>query len=217
MSTSGPLRVLVVGSGRVGLETVRLLADRGHDIVVIERRSERCAKLADEYLATVIEGDAARPSVLRQADLERTDVVAALTNTAATNLSVCLTAKQLAPDVRTVLRTTVEDEPYEEFADAVVFPEATGARTVTNLVESGVRALEATIGELDIFDIEVVEGAPVEGRSLAEVGLPRGSLVVSDADGDAIAGAEMVLEAGRTYVVAAEPAVVDEIMNLFRG
>ena len=217
MSTNGPLRILVVGSGRVGLQTVRLLADRGHDLVVIERRPERCAKLADEYLATVIEGDAARPSILRQADLGRTDVVAALTNTAATNLSVCLTAKRLEPSVRTVLRTTVEDESYEEFADAVVFPEATGARTVTNLVESGVRALEATIGDVEIFDIQVVEGAPVAGRTLEEVALPRGSLVVSDADGEAIAGAQMVLEAGRTYVVAAEPSVVDEIMNLFRG
>lgn len=217
MSTDGPLRVLVVGSGRLGLATVRLLADRDHDVVVIERRADRCERLADEYLATVIEGDAARPSVLRQADVERTDVVAALTDTAATNLSVCLTANRLAPDVRTVMRTTFEDEAYGEFVDGVVFPEATGARAVTNLVESGVETLEATIGELEIFDLEVAEAAPVAGRPLADVALPRGSLVVSDADGEAVAGPDTVLEAGRTYVVAAEPAVVDEVMNLFRG
>lgn len=217
MSGDGGLRVLVVGSGRVGLATVRLLADRGHDLVVIERRPDRCEQLADEYLATVIEGDASRPSVLRQADLERTDVVAALTNTPGTNLSVCLAARQIAPDVRTVMRTIYDEEGYGEFADAVVFPEAAGARAVTNVVEHGVDTLEATIGDLEIFDVEVAEGAPVAGRELADVALPRGSLVVSDAGGESVAGPETTLSAGRTFVVAAEPAVIDEVMNLFRG
>ena len=217
MSGDGGLRVLVVGSGRVGLATVRLLADRGHDLVVIERRPDRCEQLADEYLATVIEGDASRPSVLQQADLERTDVVAALTDTPGTNLSVCLAAKRIAPDVRTVLRTIYGDEDYREFADAVVFPEAVGARAVTNVIELGVDTLEATIGDLEIFDLEVAEGAPVADRALADVALPRGSLVVSDADGESVAGADTVLEVGRTFVVAAEPAVTDEVMNLFRG
>jgi trk system potassium uptake protein TrkA len=41
--------------------------------------------------------------------------------------------------------------------------------------------------------------------------------VVSDADGQSIAGADTVLEAGRTFVVAAQPGVIDEVMNLFRG
>ncbi|HKJ57671.1 MAG TPA: TrkA family potassium uptake protein [Halobacteriales archaeon] len=217
MSGDGGLRVLVVGSGRVGLATVRLLADRGHDIVVIERRPDRCKQLADEYLATVIEGDAGRPSVLKQADLERTDVVAALTDTPGTNLSVCLAAERIAPGVRTVMRTIYGDEDYTEFADAVVFPEAAGARAVTNVIEVGVDTLEATIGDLEIFDLEVAEGAPVAGRALADVALPRGSLVVSDADGESVAGADTVLEVGRTFVVAAEPGVTDEVMNLFRG
>ena len=41
MSGDGGLRIIVVGSGRVGLATVRLLADRGHATVVIERRPDR--------------------------------------------------------------------------------------------------------------------------------------------------------------------------------
>lgn len=217
MSGDGGLRVLVVGSGRVGLQTVRLLDDRGHDLVVIERRADRCERLANEYVATVIEGDATRPSVLRQADLDRTDVVAALTDTPGTNLSVCLAAKQIVPAVRTVMRTVFPDERYGEFADAVVFPESAGARAVTNVVEHGVATLEATIGDLEIFDVAVAETAPVADRPLADVAMPRGSLVVSDADGEAIAGPDTVLEAGRTFVVAAEPSVIDEVMNLFRG
>jgi trk system potassium uptake protein TrkA len=50
-----------------------------------------------------------------------------------------------------------------------------------------------------------------------DVALPRGSLVVSNDDGNRIAGSETVLEAGRSYVVAVEPDVADEVMNLMRG
>lgn len=218
MSTTGTLRVVVVGSGRVGLHTTRSLADRGHDVVVVERRGDRTTRLADEYLATVIEGDATRPSILAQTNPQRADAVAALTNTPATNLAVCLLAKRLAPGTRTVLRTTDPTENYEGFVDRVVFPEAAGARLTLNaIVSSEVRTIEESVGELDVLEVEVASDAPAAGKRLDSIRLPEGSLVVSDANGDRTARADTVLEAGHRYVVATEPAVADEVMNLLRG
>jgi trk system potassium uptake protein TrkA len=218
MSSTGTLRVVVVGSGRVGLQVTRSLADRGHDVVVLERRSDRSTRLADEYLATVIEGDATRPSVLAQANPERADAIAALTNTPATNLAVCLLAKRLAPDVRTVLRTTDPEEEYREFVDRVVFPEEAGSRlTVNAIVGSEVRSIEESVGDLNVLEIEVAADAPAAGERLDAIRLPEGSLIVSDTSGDRIAGPETELEAGHRYVVATEPGVADEVMNLLRG
>jgi trk system potassium uptake protein TrkA len=214
----GTLRTVIAGGGRVGSRTARLLDDRGHDVVVIERDDDLIDALVDERVATIIEGDATRPSVLEQTDLERTDVLAALTADAGTNLAVCMAAERLAPDVRTVMRTErAAGDEYGRFVDDVVFPERAGARSAANAIERGVRALPDVTGSLEVMEVEVAEGAPVAGRSLAEVALPRGSLVVSDGDGDRIAGSETVLEAGRSYVVAVEPAVSDEVMNLMRG
>ncbi|WP_348612954.1 potassium channel family protein [Halobaculum rarum] len=215
---AGPLRVLVVGGGRVGAHVARLLDDRGHDIVVIERDPDIVDELSDEYVATIIQGDATRPSILEQVGLDRIDVVTALTGNTGTNLAVCMAVSQLAPEVWTVMRTdhALGDE-YHRFVDAVVFPERAGARAAVNSLEHGVRSLEDVTGNLEIMEIEVVDGAPVSGRSLTDVALPRGSLVVSDADGERIAGSEMVLEPGRSYIVAAEPDVSDEVLNLMRG
>jgi len=215
---AGTLRTVIAGGGRVGSRTAQLLDDRGHDVVVIERDDDLIDALVDERVATIIEGDATRPSVLEQTDLERTDVLAALTADAGTNLAVCMAAERLAPDVRTVMRTErAAGDEYGRFVDDVVFPERAGARSAANAIERGVRALPDVTGSLEVMEVEVAEGAPVAGRSLAEVALPRGSLVVSDGDGDRIAGSETVLEAGRSYVVAVEPAVSDEVMNLMRG
>ena len=214
----GPLRIVVVGSGRTGLRTARLLAEHDHNVVVIERRDDRVEKIADEYVATVIKGDATRPSVLEQADLQNADVIAGLTDTTATNLAVCSIAKQRNPGIRTVMRTIHDDTgEYDEFVDATFMPEEAGAKIATSAIELGVQSLEGTVGDIEILNIEVSPGAPVAGRTLEEISLPHGSLVVSDADGDSIAKAETELLAGNSYIVAVERSVSDEIVGLFRG
>jgi trk system potassium uptake protein TrkA len=215
--SGGPLRIVIVGSGRTGLRTARVLAAHDHDVVVVERRADRVERLTDEYVATVIHGDASRPSVLRQADLESTDVVAGLTDTTATNLAVCTIAKRTNPSVRTVMRTVRENgDEYEEFVDATFMPEEAGARSAASAIERGVRTLAGTVGDIEILEIAVTEDAPVAGRMLADVALPTGSLVVSGSDGDTIAGKETELLAGQSYILAVEPAVADEIVALFR-
>ncbi|WP_302081375.1 potassium channel family protein [Salinibaculum rarum] len=214
----GNFRVVIAGGGRVGRRVAHLLDDRGHDVVVIEADAERADEISDEYVATVITGDAARPTILEQADLDRTDVVAALTNDTGTNLAIGMMVKDMGTDVQTVVRTEREaGNEFDRFVDEVIFPERAGARAAVNAIESDVSSLADVTGELDILEVHVAEGAPVAGKTLSDIALPTGSLFVSDAAGNTIAGPETVLEPGESYVVAAEPAVIDEVMNLMRG
>jgi trk system potassium uptake protein TrkA len=212
------LRVVVVGSGRTGLQTARRLDDRGHDVVIIERNPERVTDLVEARVATVIEGDATNPAVLRQADLERADVIVTMTDTMGTNFTVCTLASEINPDVRTVMRSVYEaTADYAAFVDDIVFPERAGARATVNAVEDGVQALEATAARVELLEIRIAPGAPVAGQTLAEVSLPKGSVVVSDIEQTRIATADTELRPGQTYVVAVEARVADEIRALFRG
>ena len=213
------LRVVIAGGGEVGLRTARLLDDRGCTVVLVESDPERCAALSEEYVATVIEGDASRPGVLRQANLADSDVLAALTHHEPTNFAVCQAARAMA-DLRTVMRVERDpDELYVEFVDGVVFPEHHGARVAANHIVGGVgvRTIEEVTGDLEIMEVEVDDDAPAAGRRLDQVRLPRGSLIVSDAAGGRIGGPDTVLEAGDRYIVAVEAAVADEVLNLLRG
>jgi trk system potassium uptake protein TrkA len=213
------LDVVIAGGGRVGLETARLLTDRGHDVTIVESDGDRCREISDEYLATVIEGDASNPDILGQASVERADVVAGLTGLSGLNLAVCMEARELAPDARTVARIdTAAKEAYERFVDAVLFPERAGARVAANeIVGSDVRSLADVTGDLDIFQVRVREGAPAAGKQLSEVRFPEGTVVVSDRGGDHVARPDTELSPGETYVVAVEPEVADEVMNLLHG
>jgi trk system potassium uptake protein TrkA len=213
------LDVIVAGGGRVGFETATILDDRGHDVTVVERDQERADAVSDEYVATVITGDASNPEMLEQAGVEDADAIAGLTGQAGLNLAVCMEAKQIAPGIRTVARIdTRAKESYTRFVDTVLFPELAGARTAANeIIGSDVETLADVTGTLDIMQIRVAEGAPAAGRKLSEVRFPAGTLVVSDDDGNRIARPETTLDAGKRYVVAVEPDVADEVMNLMRG
>lgn len=212
------LRVIVAGGGQVGLRVARVLNDRGHTVVLIEEEDERVEELTEEWIASVIVGDAARPSILRQAQPDRSDVVAALTDDEAANFAICTAAQRMA-EIQTVMRTTSEpDELYEQYVDGVVYPGNLVARAAVNeIIGRGVRTLEDVSGDLEIIEVEVAAEAPAAGRRLDEVRLPRGSLIVSDAAGGRIGGPDTVLEAGNRYIVAVESDVADEVINLLRG
>ncbi|WP_424018272.1 potassium channel family protein [Halorientalis pallida] len=214
------LNVIIVGGGRVGFQTTAILAERGHDITVVERDPEVCDAMADEYVATIIQGDATDPAILEQADVARADVIAGLTQNTGVNLAVCLEATEMNGDgLRTIARVDrLGGEEYTRFVDAVVFPERAGARMAANEIIGGdVESISDVTETLDIVQVRVAEGAPAAGKRLANVNFPTGTLVISDDDGERIAGPDTTLDPGKRYVVAVEPDVADEVMNLLRG
>jgi trk system potassium uptake protein TrkA len=212
-------RIIIAGGGRIGLETARELADRGHEIVLVERDENRSERVADEYVAMVIQGDATAPSILEQAEPERADAIAALTDEPGTNLAICMEAKRLAPNIRTMARTdTGTENEYEDLVDATLLPQELSANTAADVLSGDeVRTVVGTHHDLEILEIEVAEDAPVAGHTLEEVKLPEGSLVISDRNRTRLARGGTVLEPGERYIVGIEPAVADEVLNLFRG
>jgi trk system potassium uptake protein TrkA len=213
------LDIVIAGGGRVGFQTAEILADRGHEVTIVERDEAIVSEIADEWVATVIRGDATNPDIIEQAGIADADAIAALTGETGLNLAVCLAAKELAPGIRTVARIDrAAGESYTRFVDAVLFPERAGARVAANeVLGSDVQTLADVTGNLDIMLIRIAEGAPAAGKSLTEVRFPAGAVVVSDADGQRIARSDTSLTPGERYVVAVEPDVADEVMNLLQG
>jgi trk system potassium uptake protein TrkA len=216
---AGSLHAVIAGGGRVGQNAATMLADYGHDVTIVDADPERCADLSDEYLAMVIEGDATDPEILAQATTDRTDVVGALTGNTDTNVTICSTAETVVPEARRVLRVDRDpDESHAAVADVTVYPEMAGARiAAAEMLGSDVAAVAAVTGSLDILRVLVTEDAPAAGRTLSEISLPHGVLVISaDADGGVV-GPDTRLDPGERYVVAVEPDVADEVLNLLQG
>ena len=211
--------IIIAGGGRVGFQTAEVLAARDENVTIVEQDADRVEEIADAWIATVIEGDASDPDILEQAGIEDADTVAALTELTGLNLAVCLLATRLTDDIRTVARVDRQtDGTYDRFVDAVVYPEAAGARAAANKTAEGeVQSLPSVTGDVEILEISVAEGAPAAGRTLAEIAFPAGTLVISGEDGNRISKPDTRLTPGSRYVVAVEPDVVDEVLQLMRG
>ncbi|MFB6242487.1 MAG: TrkA family potassium uptake protein [Halobaculum sp.] len=220
---SKDLRIVIVGGGRVGYHTAQRLHNRGHDLVIVEKDDDRVEFLSNQYIGSVIHGDGGRPSVLREAQLERSDVVAGLTSYGAmTNVGICMTAQRIAPNIKTVARIDHgEHEEFEEIVDAVVYPEELAAHAAANDIidvsGGGVRTIEEITDRLELVEIEVTERAPAAGKSLAAVSFPRGAVVVVKQDTGVFPGPDMVLEPGVQYILAVQTDVTDEVIRLLRG
>ena len=212
-------RFVIAGGGRVGRHTAENLTQQGHEVVLVESDEQRVEALSDAYLGPVIQGDATRPSILKQTDLTDADAIAALTDETGTNLAICLEAKQLAPSIRTLARAeTRADQEYEEVVDATLLPQSLGGDHAADMLTGeNIRTLVYPTAGLDIIEVTVTESAPVAGRRLDQIALPAGTLLISTADREELAGAETILEAGESYIVAVESDVVDEALALLRG
>jgi trk system potassium uptake protein TrkA len=212
-------RFVVAGGGRVGKKAAENLTEQGHDVVLIESDEERAETLSDAYIGPVIHGDATRPSILKQADLTDADAIAALTDEPGTNLAICMEAQQYAPSIRTIARAETEtDQEYDQVVDATLLPEYLGGDHAADMLTSeDMRTLIYPTADLDIIEVSVAPSAPVAGRRLDEIALPAGSLLISTADREELAGAETVLKPGERYILAVEADVVDEVLNLMRG
>jgi len=96
--------VLVIGMGNVGYRVVQELAAAGVEVVALDRDSEAPYLAAVREQAAIVTGDARLPDVLAKARIQTARAVIAVSGDDAANLSIGLAARQLNPEVRTVVR-----------------------------------------------------------------------------------------------------------------
>jgi trk system potassium uptake protein TrkA len=128
-----------------------------------------------------------------------------------------MAARQLQPGIRTVARIEEEEgDEYTEYVDEVYFPERASVKAAVNAITgSDVRTLESVTGDLELLDVRVDYDAPAAGEVVEDV-LPEGSVVVAQTDGHVAVQHSTKLVAGRRYVVAADPDVVDVVLRQLR-
>jgi trk system potassium uptake protein TrkA len=102
--------IVVAGGGMVGGRLVRRLLEKKHDVVMIDTDREICNKLYAETGVVAVHGKATKVDVLKEAGVERADVVVVATPDDADNLASAILAKSLNVP-RVIVR--MRDPDYE--------------------------------------------------------------------------------------------------------
>lgn len=86
------MRIVIIGGGQTGAHLAEKFCEDEHDVVVIDTDTERLAELDAHLDLMSVQGDGADPAVLEEADVERADMVVAVTDRDDTNILACVFA-----------------------------------------------------------------------------------------------------------------------------
>lgn len=222
------MRVVIAGGGNVGTFITSDLIGAGHEVTVVEIDPERAATAEEQGEtpgARWVVADACEVSEFAKADVDRADVVAAVTGDDEDNLVISLLAKQEFAVPRVVARV---NNPRNEW----MFTEAWGVdvavstpHLLTALVEEAVsvgtlvRLLSFEGGRARLSEATLTDDAPSVGRDLAELPLPRDCTVVAVLRGAhvIVPRGDTVLRSGDEVLVLTTPDVEDEVVTVLLG
>jgi trk system potassium uptake protein TrkA len=180
------MRVVVAGGGAVGRHLAADLAERGHQVTLIEQDPETLQKAqpwADRL--ELILGDACEPWVLEAANLATADVAVAVTGDDEDNLVISLLAKQEYGVPRVLARV---NHPKNEWMfaeqwgiDAAVSPPHLLTAMVEEAVTVGdlIRILPLEGGRVCVVELKLPADSPNAGHPLYELRLPADSAILA--------------------------------------
>ena len=173
----------MVGAGEVGSYVAARLSREGNDVVVVDERRDPLSRLERDNDVLTVAGDATNPSTLAEAEVDKAEVLVAVTQSFKTNLLVCLQARQARGERELSTIARIDDPELRGPAgrkireamgvDLVLDPDEQTASAIQELLlYRGARNLyEMAGGEVLLVGARLTDDAPVVGRSVGEIGV----------------------------------------------
>ena len=177
--------VLIIGGGKVGLNTARQLLQLGHEIVLVEQRKTRYDLIAD-WLGedTLVFGDGTEVWVLEKAGIGRADLVVAVTGDDEDNIIISQVATLKFGVPKVVARV---NNPFNQPTFDLLGVENTVCATTAmlNLImhelptHKFVHLLSLKRENVEVVELEVGENSPFAHTYVQDIALPEGVVLAA--------------------------------------
>ena len=219
-------KILIVGGGNIGLNLAKSLETNfeGARVKIIEKNKERAELIATELTSSiVICGDALDEQILKEANIEETETILALTNDDEDNIMVCVLAEKYSPAKRTI---AIINKPNYSILqkslniDDLVDPRMTTVSRIMEHVHKG--AIETVYslldGEYEFIEAEILEKSELLNKSLKDSNLPENIRIgaVLRSGKVIIPRSNFVFEEEDLVVFLAKRELLKEVENIFR-
>ena len=131
------MKAIFVGASPIALMTARSILKRNHEVIIIEKDKQKIDELSNILDCGFLLGDGSKPSLLRETNPEKMDVLYCLTDNDQTNIIASLVGRSLG---FAKVVTQIEDPSYEHVCielglDATIVPSRTIGRHLADLFE----------------------------------------------------------------------------------
>lgn len=194
----------------MGYYLAKTLVPEKHRILIIEENYDLCMKIVgelNEMGVSVIHGDGTDINFLNDAEIEKADILIAVTGYDQNNLVACQLAKNYFDVPRTIARVN-NPKNINVFKHLGVDSVVSSTAHIADIIEYEVdwacinRMLSKRVGNARIKDFRVAAGSKAAGKRVEQLSLPEGTVLIS-----IVRGKDAVIPNGQTQIHAGDDII----------
>ena len=170
------MNIIIVGCGRVGRTIVHQLEKEGHSITIIDKDPHALQSIAGSQNVMAIEGNGATFEMLKEANVDDSDIMIAVTASDELNLYACLIAKNAgAPHTIARVRNPEYTNDVLKIKDELklsmaINPEQTCARELSRLIKfpGAVEIDSFAKGVVDLIKVKIKQDSVLADRKVMD-------------------------------------------------
>ena len=218
------MRIIIIGAGEVGFHVAKTLC-RDNDVSIIEKNEEACNK-ARQLDVQIIQGNGADVKLLKKANIEKTELVVAVTGVDEINIVACMASKILNKKVKTIARVSNPDYIDRPVSvretvgmNAMVCPELSLASEIDQIlsIPEAINVENFVGGKIKMMEFKVGEQNRLAGKKLSESNLPECCLMSAIFRGSElmIPHGDDIIQKHDRVVLVGKPEAIEATRKLF--
>ena len=171
------MKVVVIGTGKVGRTVVEHITQEGHEVIIIDKNAELIENIIDELNVIGVVGNGASFDILKEAGVGKADLVIAATSSDETNILACLISQKIGAKATVArVRSYEYDNQFKIIRDGLgitmpINPEKETANEITKILNfpEAIRVDSFAKGNVDLVELYIPEGSPLIGQALLSI------------------------------------------------
>lgn len=207
--------IVIAGAGRVGLVLAKKLREDKHQVCLIDKNADLCHNLAKELKdILLILGDAAYPEILKEAKIDKADVLVSATSSDEDNIVICDLAKNFL-NIKRAVAIVNDPKHLPLYKHMGVDNPVDSTSIIARIVEEEasftdvMTLLSIKRGRLSIVRVDIPQNSPVVNKALSEIKLPPNSVLVS-----ILRGTEIIIPSGTTKIYPDDEIIAATLIDV---
>lgn len=169
------MKIIIAGAGEVGFHLAKLLSFESHEITLIDKDKDRLVYADTRLDIKTLQKDATSISALKNANIENTDLLIAVTSSETTNITVCAISKKLGAK-KTIARISNSEFTENEIdftelgIDELISTNELATNEIKSLIEKAAfhDTHEFEKGKLTMVGLSLSNVAPIIGMQVKD-------------------------------------------------